>query len=87
MNMIYQSFLKGFFFMYIPKKILIPLGALMAFGVITGAIFFHLFTPLGINVQDDGGTLFFMASGVWVSSGILILMHKSLILKTLCRKN
>ena len=45
-------------------KFLNPLGALIAFGVISGAIFFHLFTPLGIKVQGDGGTLFAMAVGV-----------------------
>jgi len=48
--------------------ILIPatrfFGAVMALGIISGAIFFHLFTPLGINrVVDaagntDGGVLF-----------------------------
>ena len=72
--------------MFTARKFLIPVGALMAFGVISGAIFFHLFTPLGINVQDDGGTLFFMACGVWISSVILMIMNKSFILKALCRK-
>lgn len=63
------------------RKIFIPLGAFMAFGVISGAIFFHLFTPLGINVQDDGGTLFFMACGVWISAVILLFLHKNIILQ------
>ena len=72
--------------MFTARKFLIPVGALMAFGVISGAIFFHLFTPLGINVQGDGGALFFMASGVWISSVILMIMNKSFILKALCRK-
>lgn len=55
-------------------------GALIAIGVISGAIFFHLFTPLGVDrVVDaagntDGGVLFYMACGVWVSCLILILM-------------
>lgn len=53
-------------------KFLNPVGALMALGVISGAIFFHLFTPLGIEVQGDGGTLFYMAVGIWFSSLILI---------------
>jgi hypothetical protein len=57
--------------------ILIPktriFGAALAFFVINGAIFFHLFTPLGIvRVIDaagntDGGVLFYMACGVWAS--------------------
>jgi uncharacterized membrane protein YphA (DoxX/SURF4 family) len=61
-------------------KILIPLGALLAMGVISGAIVFHLFTPLGIEVLGDGGTLFFMACGVWISSLILIILHRQSLL-------
>lgn len=72
--------------MFSSKKILIPLGALMAFGIISGAIFFHLFTPLGIEVMGDGGTLFIMACGVWISSAILLFMHKD-VLCGLCCKN
>lgn len=49
------------------------LGALMALGVISGAIFFHLFTPLGVEVQGDGGLLFGMAVGVWISAAILFV--------------
>ena len=37
------------------------LGALIAVAVMTGAISFHLFTPLGIDPNNDGGGLFFMA--------------------------
>ena len=69
-------------------KILNPLGALMALGVISGAIFFHLFTPLGVEVQGDGGTLFTMAVGVWLSSLYLILhgRHQLCGLLTCCKK-
>jgi hypothetical protein len=48
------------------------LGALLSLAVISGAIFFHLFTPLGVNRiidaagNTDGGALFFMACGVWL---------------------
>jgi uncharacterized membrane protein YphA (DoxX/SURF4 family) len=42
-------------------------GAVLALGVISGAIFFHL-TTLGIVVMDDGGTLFVMALVVFVCS-------------------
>lgn len=42
-------------------------GALLALGVISGAIFFHL-TKLGIIVQDDGGLLFGLACVVFVGS-------------------
>lgn len=46
-------------------------GALLTLGVISGAIVFHLFTPLGVNVQGDGGLLFAMAVGVWLSAAYL----------------
>ncbi|MBK67801.1 MAG: hypothetical protein CMP22_06690 [Rickettsiales bacterium] len=64
-------------------KVATPIGGLMAIGVMSGAIFFHLFTPLGIEVQGDGGTLFFMACLIWVFSLVLIILHKDLILKFL----
>jgi len=57
------------------------IGSVMALGIMTGAIFFHLFTPLGVEVQGDGGTLFFMACGVWVSALILTIMRRGVILK------
>ncbi|MFY8042901.1 MAG: hypothetical protein ACOVOD_08230, partial [Rhodoferax sp.] len=43
-------------------------GAVLSMGVITGAIFFHLFTPLGVQVLNtdgtlDGGELFALACG------------------------
>lgn len=59
-------------------------GALLAFGVISGAIFFHLFTPLGIEVRNtdgslDGGELFALACGVCLSAlGILVVLARSL---------
>ena len=52
-------------------------GAVMTVGIMAGAIFFHLFTPLGIPmpefnevgevVGDDGGLLFGMACMVFAS--------------------
>ncbi|QXQ07744.1 hypothetical protein KX816_06995 [Sphingosinicellaceae bacterium] len=58
-----------------------PYAALLALGVISGAIFFHLFTPLGVSVVNadgsrDGGELFALACGVWVSAAILILLNR-----------
>lgn len=57
------------------------IGALMAMGIISGAILFHLFTPLGVAVTNadgssDGGLLFGMAVGVWISAAILTLAHR-----------
>lgn len=60
--------------------ILIPatrvLGALLAAGTISGAIFFHL-TTLGIEVQGDGGTLFYMAILVLICSAILLVSERN----------
>jgi uncharacterized membrane protein YphA (DoxX/SURF4 family) len=52
-------------------------GAALAWCVISGAIFFHLFTPLGVAVRNtdgslDGGALFFSACGVWLSCLVLL---------------
>ena len=46
-------------------------GAVLGVAIMSGAIFFHLFTPLGVDVQGDGGLLFGMAVGVWLSSAYL----------------
>lgn len=56
-------------------------GALLAFGVMTGALFFHLFTPLGIDPNNDGGGLFMVAVLVWFGSAILLYVRKADILK------
>lgn len=65
-------------------RVLRPVGALMAIGVISGAIFFHLFTPLGVSVLNtdgthDGGELFALACGVWVAAALLLLLSKDTI--------
>lgn len=58
------------------------IGALFGLVIISGAIFFHLFTPLGVNrVVDaagntDGGVLFYMACGVWVSCALIFIRSK-----------
>lgn len=50
------------------------LGALLAIGAMSGAIFFHL-TKLGIAVQGDGGYLFALALMVFICSTLLVLMN------------
>ena len=58
------------------------LGALLGIGIMSGAIFFHLFTPLGVNrIVDaagntDGGILFYMACGVWISCLLILILAK-----------
>lgn len=66
--------------------VLIPItrlwGAVLGWFVMSGAIFFHLFTPLGVvRVVDaagntDGGVLFMMACGVWISSLGLVYLNR-----------
>jgi uncharacterized membrane protein YphA (DoxX/SURF4 family) len=51
-------------------------GALLAIGLMTGAIFFHL-TKLGISVQNDGGQLFIYALFVFVSCIALVIIHRN----------
>ncbi|MGF1707517.1 hypothetical protein [Enterovibrio baiacu] len=63
------------------------LGALMAVGTMTGAIFFHLFTPIGVAqpafneagevVGNDGGILFVMACLVWLSAAFLLYQSRN----------
>jgi putative oxidoreductase len=51
------------------------LGALIALGTISGAIFSHL-TKLGIVVKDDGGLLFALAVVVFVLSAVVLFIHR-----------
>lgn len=67
-----------------------PVGALMAMGVISGAILFHLFTPLGVAVPNadgtsDGGLLFAMAVSVWLSAAALLWLSRDRIAALLGR--
>lgn len=60
--------------------ILIPrttlLGALLALGTMMGAIFSHIFV-LGIEVKDDGGTLFTLAIITLICCLILVYNQKN----------
>lgn len=60
--------------------ILIPrttlLGALLGFGTMVGAVFSHLLI-LGIEVQNDGGTLFVLAVITMICCGILVYQNKN----------
>lgn len=46
-------------------------GALMGMGVMSGAIFSHLLTPLGIDIMGDGGLLFGLAVVVFLCCAVL----------------
>lgn len=56
-------------------RLLSGLGAALAAAIMTGAVFFHLFTPLGIDPNNDGGGLFVAAVLVWISSLILLALR------------
>lgn len=51
------------------------IGAVLGLGVISGAIFAHL-TQLGIEVNGDGGTLFYLAVTVFVCCLIAAILHR-----------
>lgn len=52
------------------------LGALIAFAVMSGAVSFHLFTPLGIDPNNDGGGLFAAAVVIWTTSIALVAIRR-----------
>lgn len=60
------------FLVIFPKTVW--LGAGLTLGIISGAIFLHL-TKIGIDVQGDGGSLFYTAILIFVLSSI-ILWHE-----------
>mgnify|MGYP006164174105 FL=1 len=52
------------------------IGALLAIGLMSGALFFH-FTTLGIEVKGDGGLLFAYALIVLLFSAVLLFVYQS----------
>jgi hypothetical protein len=55
------------------------MGGLMAAFVMAGAVFFHLFTPLGIEVlhqgKSDGGSLFYAALSILVCGIVMVVIN------------
>jgi hypothetical protein len=51
------------------------MGAILGMGVMAGAILSHL-TKLGIEIQGDGGTLFFLAIIVFVACMLVLLLRR-----------
>ena len=58
------------------------LGALIGMGVMIGAIASHLLV-LGIEVQNDGGTLFILALITFICCSLLVFQNKNKILDLL----
>jgi len=53
------------------------LGAAFALGIMSGAIFFHLARPLGIDPYDDGGSLFKEACAVWLAAAFVLFVRRA----------
>ena len=51
-------------------------GAAFSLGIISGAIFFHLASPLGVDPYGDGGVPFKQACAVWVASAGILLIRR-----------
>jgi uncharacterized membrane protein YphA (DoxX/SURF4 family) len=52
-------------------------GAAFALGIMSGAIFFHLASPLGIDPYNDGGALFKEACTVWLCAAFILLSYRT----------
>ena len=52
-------------------------GAALAPGIMSGAIFFHVVSPLGIDPYHDGGALFKEARAVWLCAGFVLLSYRA----------
>jgi hypothetical protein len=61
------------------RELIHGLGGLLATGVMTGAAFFHLVTPLGIEVlhngKSDGGSLFYAAISILILGLVLAAIN------------
>lgn len=51
------------------------MGAGIGVGVLSGAVFFHL-TRLGIDVQGDGGLLFYLALTAGLCCAVLLVIER-----------
>lgn len=62
-----------------PRNILHSLGGLIAAGIMCGAAFFHLATPLGIEVlhegKSDNGSLFYAAVSIIFLGAVLFVIN------------
>lgn len=76
--------LTGFIELVVSILLLIPAtsaaGALISLGVMSGALFSHIFV-LGIQVQNDGGTLFFLAVTVFLCSLVIVYFNRALLME------
>jgi hypothetical protein len=57
-------------------KRLQALGAAIGFAVMSGAVNFHLWTPLGVDPNNDGGGLFAAAVTIWFTTLALLIVRR-----------
>jgi hypothetical protein len=60
------------------------LGFVVALCVMSGAVSFHLFTPLGIDPNEDGGGLFASAVIIWLTSLTMVIIRRKQVLAIGC---
>lgn len=64
---------------HLSRSLIHAIGGLMASGVMAGAVFFHLITPLGVEVihegQSDGGSLFYAAVSIFILGFVLFVVN------------
>lgn len=69
--------------------VLIPrsriLGAGLALGLMSGAIFFHTIGPIGIDPYGDGGGLFKEACFTWAMAALILMLRRDEALALLAR--
>lgn len=68
----------------VPSRELVhTLGGLLSAGVMAGAMFFHLVTPLGIEVLhngvSDGGSLFYAAVSIFILGLVLAAVNGAIV--------
>ncbi len=52
-------------------------GAAFALAIMSGAIFFHVASPLGIDPYRDGGVLFKQACAVWACAAFILFAYRA----------
>jgi uncharacterized membrane protein YphA (DoxX/SURF4 family) len=69
--------------------VLIPrtqtVGGLFTLGIMSGAIFFHTVSPLGIDPYGDGGVLFKEACFTWLMALFIVAVRREALLTLLHR--
>lgn len=69
--------------------VLIPrsriIGAGLALGLMSGAIFFHVIGPIGIDPYGDGGQLFKEACFTWAMALMILVIERQRVLALLDR--